>query len=570
MTKRWIFKPQPEAAAVEALSNSLNINPVLASILCQRQISDFETARDFFRPSLEHLHDPFLMADMEQAVQRLQKAIIQNERILVYGDYDVDGTCSVAMFYSFLKSFYPHTEYYIPDRYAEGYGISRKGIEWAHENNFALIVSLDCGIKAEALIADAKAMGIDFIICDHHQPGETLPPAVAVLDPKRSDCLYPFKELSGCGVGFKLIQAFTQFHGEDQSRLWPLLDLVVVSIASDIVPIVGENRTMAYYGLEQLNTQPRAGLKALMEFSGVKPGKATISSIVFGIGPRINAAGRVAHAKASVEVLLADNEKDAMDFGEILNDRNSERRNFDMNITEEAIGMIDGDVTLRQAKTTVLYSENWHKGVIGIVASRCIEKYYRPTIILTESNNKATGSARSVKGFDIYEAISDCSEFLEQFGGHKYAAGLTMSIDKVEAFRQRFEQIVAERITDDQLEPQLEIDMPLDLDRINDKFYRIICQMAPFGPENMQPVFAADHLYVWGGLKLLKEKHLKFTVGQEGSQRKIDVVGFGMSDLYEPLLEGKSFSMAFTMEENNFKDMRTLQLFAKDIQLHTI
>jgi single-stranded-DNA-specific exonuclease len=570
MTKRWIYRDTPPIEEVDALAARININPVLASILVQRGITDFDQARDFFRPQRHHLHNPFLMADMQVAVDRLHLAIQREEKILVYGDYDVDGTCSVSMFYSFIKSFYPSTDFYIPDRYSEGYGISRQGVEWAAKEGFSLIVSLDCGIKAVSLIAEARAIGIDFIVCDHHQPGEQLPPAVAVLDPKRKDCPYPFKELSGCGVGFKLMQAYAQQQEMDQQKLWPYLDLVAVSIASDIVPVIGENRVLAFYGLQQMNTAPRPGLKALMDLSGIKAGKADISGIVFGVGPRINAAGRIAHAKSSVEVLLADNEEDAMKYGEILNDRNSERRDFDVHITQEAIQMIEADQALLQSKTTVLYSENWHKGVIGIVASRCIERYYRPTIILTESNNKATGSARSVKGFDIYEAISECSELLEQYGGHKYAAGLTMAIENVEEFKFRFEQIVAERITDDQLVPQLEIDMAITLDRVSSRFYDIVRQMAPFGPENMQPLFAAENLYVWGGLRLMKEKHIKFTVGQQGISKTIEVVGFGMSHLYESLVDGAAFKMAFTIEENNFNDKRTLQLFAKDIQPYEI
>ncbi|HRX01288.1 MAG TPA: single-stranded-DNA-specific exonuclease RecJ, partial [Cyclobacteriaceae bacterium] len=433
MDKRWIRKPIPPQDVVDALSKRINVNPYLSTILTQRGITNFDEARLFFRPSLEHLHDPFLMTDMATAVDRLDKAIKSGEKILVYGDYDVDGTTSVALVYSYLTTFYTNCKFYIPDRSKEGYGVSRDGILWAEQNGFSLIIALDLGIKSSDMVMLADHKGIDFIICDHHLPGEEIPQAVAVLDPKRDDCNYPFTELSGCGIGYKLLQAYARKH-RDEKELEKFIDLVAVSIASDIVPVNGENRILAYYGLKKLNESPLPGLKALIELSGNKS-EIDIASVVFTLGPRINAAGRVSHAHAAVELLIAKTEEEAMMLAEKIDLKNDIRREFDLSITEEAIAMIEANENFASAKSTVLFKENWHKGVIGIVAARCVEKYYRPTIILTESNDKITGSARSVRDFDLHQAIASCSELLEKFGGHKYAAGLTMSKENLIAFQ---------------------------------------------------------------------------------------------------------------------------------------
>lgn len=442
MNRRWIFNDIPDEEVIASLAQEINVNPIIAKILIQRGITNFDQAKTFFRPSLDQLHDPFLMRDMEKALMRIKKAMDQEEKIVIYGDYDVDGTTSVALVYGFLRNFYDNISFYIPDRYKEGYGISQIGIDWAVENDISLLISLDCGIKAVEMTDYANERDLDLIICDHHLPGEILPKAHALLDPKMEDCPYPYKELSGCGVGFKLIQAFCIKFGYDPDLLFDYIDLVAVSIAADIVPITGENRVLAYFGLKKLNENPMLGLEALIKLAGIR-NQINISSIVFGIGPRINASGRIDHAKGSVDLLLADNYKTIEALAESIDVKNLARRNFDSTITSEAIEMIGLAEDSDDLKSTVLFKEDWHKGVIGIVASRCIEKYYRPTIILTESNGKATGSARSVEGFDIYAAISECSELLEQFGGHMYAAGLTMDIDKVDAFKKKFEQIVS-------------------------------------------------------------------------------------------------------------------------------
>ncbi|MEP4531770.1 MAG: single-stranded-DNA-specific exonuclease RecJ [Cyclobacteriaceae bacterium] len=565
MEKRWVYKKSPEEQDVKTLATSLNVNPTLATLLLQRGITSFDEAREFFRPSLDQLHDPFLMKGMEDAVNRLCEAIFGNEKILIYGDYDVDGTTSVSLVYGFLKPFTEHLDYYIPDRYSEGYGISEKGVNWASENDFSLIISLDCGIRAVDRVAQANALGVDVIICDHHLPGEELPDALAILDPKQKDDQYPFKDLSGCGVGFKLLQGFCAQNTIPIEQLYQHLDLVAVSIASDIVPIVGENRILAYYGLRKLNQAPSKGLKSLMEISGLK-GTITISDVVFYLGPRINAAGRLTHAKESVKLLLAESEDDLDYFSENLNTKNSERKNFDKSITAEALEMIEADDSLRDAKSTVLFKEDWHKGVIGIVASRCIETYYRPTIILTESKNKATGSARSVEGFNVHDAISACSDLLEQFGGHKYAAGLTLKLDKVDAFRQKFEEVVSASITPEQLIPKLDIDLDIDFDFIDFRSFAILQQMAPFGPQNMQPVFSTTDVKCKIEPRVLKETHLKLQVYQQTPNQSFDAIGFGMGHLKDKILESESFKLAYHIEENNFRGNKSLQLLIKDIK----
>lgn len=567
--KRWIHYPEfnPEQQqVVSELTESLKVSPSLATLLVQRGILDFDQSKQFFRPDLTLLHDPFLMKDMDLAVERLARAIASGEKILVYGDYDVDGTTSVALFYGFLKKTYPNLDYYIPDRYEEGYGVSWQSIDWAYENGFTLIVTLDCGVKSVDKVTAALGRGIDFIICDHHRPGDELPPAVAVLDPKRDDCPYPYKELTGCGVGFKLLQAFCINQNIDTKTLFDNLDLLVVSIAADIVPITGENRILAYYGLQRINAAPRTGIKALIQIAGIT-GSLDITNVVFGLSPRINAAGRIKHAKEAVRLLLSEFEDEAFEFAQEINKHNSERRTFDTSITEQALFMIENDDWFIDAKSTVLYKEDWHKGVIGIVASRCIEKYHRPTIILTQSHGKAAGSARSVPGFDVYEAIEECADLLEQYGGHTFAAGLTLPLDNIEAFKTRFNDIVSSRILPDQLVPMINIDMLLELDVITPKFYNILRQMGPFGPGNMTPIFESRNVTLSGRPTMMKEKHIKFDVKQNNSAA-FTAVGFGLGHFYPDLTNGRPFSICYALEENNFRDKKTLQLSLKDIKLH--
>jgi single-stranded-DNA-specific exonuclease len=569
--KRWIAKPFPDSMeqrwAITSLTTSLGVSPFLASLLVQRGIQTFEEARLFFRPELDHLHDPFAMKDMDRAITRLQLAMLSErpEKILIYGDYDVDGTTSVALVYGFLKTYHNQIDHYIPDRYKEGYGISTQGIEWAAENGFSLIIALDCGIKSVDRVAEAKALGIDFIICDHHRPGDTLPDAAAVLDPKRSDCQYPYKELSGCGVGFKLLQAFCLHKGIPLDNLYPYLDLVSVSIASDIVPITGENRVMAYYGLKYLNAQPRTGLKALIKVAGFKS-ELDITNVVFGLGPRINAAGRIQHAKAAVQLLLAESEEEADEFAMAINKHNNSRREFDSSMTEQALDMIRKNDNMANAKSTVLFDASWHKGVIGIVASRCIEHFHRPTIILTQSHDKAAGSARSVPGFDVYEAIEECADLLEQFGGHTFAAGMTMPIDNIDAFREKFEAVVSRKILEEHLTPLVNIDMVLDFSEINDKLFRIVKQMGPFGPHNMQPVFQTDEVYLASDPIIMKEKHLKLNVRQGRTGHTLTAIGFGMAHVAEQLQVGEPFSICYLVEQNHYNGNVSLQLMLKDIK----
>ncbi len=564
MVKRWLYKEVPASEQIEQLSKAININRYLSAILLQRGITTFDEARDFFRPSLEKLHDPFLMKDMDKAVNRLKSAIDRNEKILIYGDYDVDGTTSVALVYCYLRKFYENCEVYIPDRYSEGYGVSQAGIEWAAANGVSLIIALDCGIKATDMVTLANHKGIDFIICDHHLPDKDIPNAVAILDPKRDDCNYPYKELSGCGLGFKLMQAFAIRHREE-IELYEYLDLVAVSIASDIVPITGENRILTYFGLKKLNSNPSPGLKALKDIAAIR-NDLDVTGIVFTLGPRINAAGRVAHARAAVDLLISKTEEEATLLAEKVNVRNDERKQYDADITEEAIAMIQGDETLLAAKSTVLFKNTWHKGVIGIVAARCVEKFYRPTVILTESNNKITGSARSVHGFDLYQAIFACSDLLEKFGGHKYAAGLTLDVSNLTAFQQKFEEVVSSTITEDMLMPVMDIEMPIDFDVITPKFFNVLQQMAPFGPENPRPVFVARNVYAFNSLSSFKDKHLRFIAGQEGNSNVFNAVGFDMMLHYDRLAKRDLFSMVFTIEENTFNGNTSIQLRIKDIK----
>lgn len=564
MNKRWAVRETPDNEDVIKLADALGIDAVLSSLLIHRGIKDYDEARFFFRPDLRHLHDPFLMADMEKAIERIEVAIANEEKILIYGDYDVDGTTAVSLVYSFFQKRHAKIEYYIPDRYLEGYGISTQGIDYAAENNFTLIIALDCGIKSVDKIAYANTMGVDFIICDHHLPGAELPAAVAVLDPKRSDCDYPYKELSGCGIGFKLIQAYAEKNNIPFEEVSCYLDLVAISIACDIVHITGENRVLAYFGLQKINESPCIGVKTLMELTG-RTGNFTISDVVFTLGPRINAAGRIDDAKHAVELLIACHEDAAKEKGMLINVKNTERKGHDLSITDEALSMIDNDAILIARKSTVVFNEKWHKGVIGIVASRLTEKYYRPTIVLTRSNGHVAGSARSVLGYDLYEALCECKDLLIQFGGHKYAAGLTLHPENVEAFINRFEEVVSASITDEQLIQQITIDAELKLEQIVPKFFRILNQFAPFGPENMAPVFISRNVYVSGYAGLVGENHLKMAVMQEGSAA-FECIAFNQGIYLPAISSGKPFDICYSIEENVWRERRSIQLNIKGIK----
>jgi single-stranded-DNA-specific exonuclease len=566
-SKRWSVLKQGDPEMVDSLADQLKINRILANLLVQRGIRSFDEARLFFRPSISDLHDPFLMKDMDKAVQRIEQAIQNNEKIMVYGDYDVDGTTSVALVYSFLKTFYDKLDYYLPDRYKEGYGVSIKGIEYAAEHGFSLIIALDCGIKAVEKVDLAKEKGIDFIICDHHRPGEVVPRAAAVLDPKRDDCKYPYKELSGCGIGFKLIQAYAIKHNMPFEALEQYLDLVAVSTAADIVPITGENRVLVYFGLKWLNRNPRPGIKAILELAEVKR-ELNVNDVVFIIGPRINAAGRIRDARQAVDLLISANSFDALIEGKNINEKNVERRTLDLDITEQALSQVEQDSQFQQRKSTVLFDPHWHKGVIGIVASRLTEKFYRPTIILTESNGYITGSARSVKDFDIYNAIESCSDLLEQFGGHMYAAGLTMKTENVRKFAERFEEVVSATIEDRMLVQEIDIDSVIQLKDITSSFFNVLKQIAPFGPGNLNPVFIAKNVRDTGSSRIVGNNHLKLNIAQDELTRfGFDAIGFQLGD-FHPIVSRKiPFDIAFTIEENVWNGKVSLQLNIKDIRV---
>jgi len=564
MNKRWAIRENADEQEVKALSAALNIDEVLTALLISRGIRTYEDARLFFRPDELHLHDPFLMADMEKAVVRIEDAVATGEKIMIYGDYDVDGTTAVSVVYSFFKKYCSHLEYYIPDRYTEGYGISTKGIDYAAENGFKLIVALDCGIKSVDKIAYANTKGIDFIICDHHLPGAELPAAVAILDPKRADCEYPYKELSGCGIGFKLIQAYAEKNDIPFEEISRYFDLVAISIACDIVHITGENRVLAHLGLQKINTNPCTGVKTLMEVAG-KSANYTISDVVFLLGPRINAAGRIDDAKHAVELLIATDEESAKEKSWAINVKNTERKGHDLSITDEALSIIDNDEELISRKSTVVFNENWHKGVIGIVASRLTEKYYRPTIVLTRSNGHVAGSARSVFGFDLYEALCGCSDLLIQFGGHRYAAGLTMQAENVEAFKNRFEEVVSATIKPEQLIQQIQIDAELRLSQVEPKFFRILNQFAPFGPENMAPVFITKNVYVSGIAGLVGENHVRMVVIQEGSPG-FGCIAFNQGDQLPKIKKDVPFDICYTIEENIWQERRSVQLNIKGMR----
>ncbi len=556
---RWTAKPQPNPEKVEQLAQSLMVSKPIAMLLVQRGIETFEEAKAFFRPELKALHDPFLMKDMDKAIDRLNSALEKNESILVYGDYDVDGTTSVALMTTYLQGLTDKVSSYIPDRYAEGYGISFKGIDYAAENDFSLVIALDCGIKAVEKMNYAKSKGVDFIICDHHRPGAEIPTAVAVLDPKRADCAYPFKELCGCGVGFKLIQAHTKYRGEKFETLVPYLDLVATATGADIVPIVGENRILAYHGLQVINTKPRPGFKAIID--AFEKSELTITDVVFGIAPRINAAGRMEHALRAVELLMAKTPEGAHDLVPGVEQNNANRKETDHEITEEALRQIK-TLGEEDRQTTVVYDEHWHKGVIGIVASRLIETYYRPTLVFTKSGDKLAASARSVKGFDVYNALEACSDYIEQFGGHKYAAGLTLREDQYEGFKQKFEEVVSRTITPEQLRPEVLIDMQLDFDQITPKFWRILKQFAPFGPGNMQPVFLARGLTDTGYAKQMgkAQEHLRCNLRQNGGRRFLSAIGFGLGDKFELLKTAQNLSAVYSIDENVWNNKVSLQL----------
>lgn len=564
MEKRWVLKEQGCPVAIGSLASELKINPILIKLLVQRGISTYDDAKNFFRPSLDHLHDPFLMKDMDKAVARIEEAIRQRENILVYGDYDVDGTTAVALVYSFLKTLHGNIAYYIPDRYKEGYGISTQGIDWAKENNYSLIIALDCGIKSLDKVDYANSKGIDFVICDHHRPGTDLPAAVAVLDPKRNDCDYPYKELSGAGIGFKLIQAISQQNTMPFNQLDQYLDLVAISIAADIVPITGENRILAYMGLQKVNSQPRPGIKAILELSNFKR-ELTISDIVFTIAPRINAAGRIEHGNKAVELLISRNEDLASFLGDDINENNITRKGLDSQITEHALKIVEEDPKFTGRKSTVVYSPDWHKGVIGIVASRLTEKYYRPTIVLTKSNGHVSGSARSIKDFDVYNALESCSDLLDQFGGHMYAAGLTMKEENIETFKERFESIVAASITEQMLTREVEVDCVLNLADITPGFFKILKQFAPFGPGNMSPLFQSDGVRDNGRGRVVGNNHLKLTLQQDKRQSAFDGIGFQLGH-HHPMIEGEAFNIVYHIEENTFNGRTSLQLNIKDLK----
>ena len=561
---RWSIKPKPLSQEVARLSEELKVDPLIGQLLLQRGISTYEEAKRFFRPQLSDLHDPFLMRDMETAVTRLEEAIAQEENILIYGDYDVDGTTAVALVYTYLTKEYPNVATYIPDRYREGYGISFQGIDFAEDNNVTLIIALDCGIKALEEVTYAKQKNIDFIICDHHLPGEKLPGAIAVLDPKREDCDYPYKELCGCGVGFKLLQALAARKGESVENLVPYLDLVATAIAADIVPMTGENRVLAYYGLKVINSAPRVGIKAITH--QIKKKELTITDVVFIIAPRINAAGRMEHGQYAVQLLTATNLNDAQQFAEEIEQFNLDRKGLDREITAEALQqIIENQEETRY--TSVVYSENWHKGVIGIVASRLTETYYRPTLVFTRSGDKLAASARSVKGFDVYEALQGCAAHIEQFGGHKYAAGLTLRFDQYEGFKNQFEKVVSNTIDPKLLVPEIHIDAEIRLGQITPKLLRILKQFAPFGPGNGTPVFLARGVQDTGYARGVgeEEKHLKLTLTQKGS-KPIGAIGFNLGEKLSLVKTTANFDSVFSLDENEWNGETTLQLKIRDIR----
>lgn len=569
MEKKWVIRKGADESKVRELSSELGIDPVLAELLVQRGVHTFDEARAFFRPSLDRLHDPFLMKDMDKAVARVEKALDGGEKILVYGDYDVDGTTAVSLVYSFLSRLTSNVGSYIPDRYDEGYGVSTKGIDWAAENGYSLIITLDCGIKAIDRVRYAAEKGIDMIICDHHLPENELPAAVAVLDPKREDCSYPFDDLSGCGVGFKLVQAYAQSHGIAFETLEPLLDLLAVSIASDLVSVTGENRILAHFGLKRLNEDPCKGLKAMISLSGLEPGHLTIDDIVFKIGPRINAAGRMESGGVAVKLLTATDDKTAVEAAEEINRYNTQRKDIDRQNTQEALDMVKNGKCLSFGNATIVYNPSWHKGVVGIVASRLVEAFFKPTIVLTKSNGFVSGSARSVPGFDLYEAIESCSDLLENFGGHLYAAGMTLREDNLPAFCERIEKFIAGKIVPQMQVPVVNIDAKISFSQITPKFLRILKQFQPFGPENATPVFLTENVYDNGnGRKVGAEGgHLKLELIEENNPgRHISAIGFNMSGSFDYIKAGNPFDICYSIVENYYRGNSNMQLRIRDIR----
>ncbi len=568
MKKRWNIKEQAAPEKVKTLVDAIKVNEVIGNLLVQRGVENYEQAKDFFRPSLDSLHDPFLMKDMQKAVQRIIDATQKREKILVFGDYDVDGTTAVSLVFTFLRWLGLKCDYYIPDRYTEGYGVSFKGVDFASDNQFGLIISLDCGIKSKDKVEYAKKKGIDFIICDHHEPDDEIPDAVAILNPKQTDCNYPYKELSGCGIGFKLVQAMALKYEIPFSGIEQYLDLVALSIAADIVPITGENRILTFHGLKRLNSAPREGFKAIMGLAQLKR-EVNVSDLVFVFGPRINSAGRIETGKNAVELLIADTPQKAMLSGESVNKTNVERRGVDATITQEALNMILTNENLKKKKTTVLYNPEWHKGVIGIVASRLIEKhFYRPTVIFTRSNGSITGSARSVKNFNLYQAISSCSHLLEQFGGHKYAAGITLKEENLPAFTELFEEVVSKTITENLLNPEIEIDCSLPFSAISPKFNVVVKQFAPFGPGNMTPVFMAENVITKRPAQIVGNGHLRLSIAQiENPEIIFSAIGYDMHEYLSLIKEDQPFKICYSLRETEWNGVKSLELNIKDIQV---
>ena len=570
MEKKWILKEVADSDVARQLASELGVDPVLAELLVQRGVRTFSQARAFFRPDLGDLYDPFLMKDMDKAVERLHRAVVTGEKILVYGDYDVDGTTAVSLVYSFLLRLTDEVDFYIPERYDEGYGVSYKGIDWAVENSFGLIITLDCGIKANEKVEYATSKGIDMIICDHHLPENELPAAMAVLDPKREDCTYPFDDLSGCGVGFKLVQAYSQRYGIEFESLIPLLDLLVVSIASDLVSVTEENRILAHFGLKQLNGSPREGLLAMIQLSGLEPTHISIDDIVFKIGPRINAAGRMESGRIAVELLTAEDAQTALRIGNEINEHNNERKNIDRRITQEALEMVRSGSCLSSGNATIVYNPQWHKGVVGIVASRLVEAFYKPTIVFTQSQGGlVTGSARSVHGFDLYDAIESCSDLLENFGGHLYAAGLTLKEENLAQFCQRIEKFISDRIVPQMKTPVVEIDARLNFAQITPKFLRILKQFQPFGPGNAAPVFLTENVYDNGnGRKVGAEGgHLKLELIQESHPyHHISAIAFNMADFFDHVKAGNPIDVCYSIVENYYRGTANTQLRIKDMR----
>ena len=566
--REWRLRDSGDPENVAQLSAELGIDPVLASLLVTRGVHTFEEARSFFRPSLSALHDPFLMKDMDLAVARLEKAVASQEKILVYGDYDVDGTTAVALVYSFIRRLTSSVDFYIPDRYDEGYGVSKKGIDWASDNGFTLIITLDCGIKAIDKVKYAADKGIDLIICDHHLPEEEIPAAAAVLDPKREDCTYPFDDLSGCGVGFKLVQAYSQKNGLPFESLLPLLDLLVVSIASDLVTVVGENRVLAHFGLKRLNEEPRIGLQAMINLANLEQGHVTIDDIVFKIGPRINAAGRMESGRLAVELLTAETEEAAVTIGSQINDNNNERKSIDREITKAALDMVQDGTCCSSENAVIVYGPDWNKGVVGIVASRLVEAYYKPAFVLTKSNGFVTGSARSVRGFDLYEAISSCADLLENYGGHIYAAGLTLREENLPEFVRRIDKYVGEHISDEMATPIVDVDSEINFSQITPKFFRILKQFQPFGPGNNNPVFMTEAVCDEGSGRKVGAGglHMKLDLIQEDYSRAIPAIAFNMADYYEYIRHGNPFDVCYSIVENYYRGNSTIQLRVKDIK----